>query len=107
MIMASPFPPAIDADVRDEDLFDSPNDKQAAGFDDDDEDNSVVDDSSTVVGAINKEEEIDQENYPDIITWENFLPPAPNSPQWQENDFNRIPKVYCNKAREDMFGDAA
>ena len=100
--MASPISPAIDADVCDEDIFDSPADKQAAGFGDDDEDDSVIDDSSTVVGAINEEEEIDQDNYREIgVTWENF-PPAPNSPQWRENDFNRIPKVYCDKARGDM-----
>ena len=30
--MASPLSPAIDADVCDEDIFDSPADKQAAGF---------------------------------------------------------------------------
>ena len=105
--MALPLSPAIDADVCDKDIFDSPADKQAAGFGDDDKDNSVIDDSSTVVGAINEEEEIDQDNYREIgITWENF-PPAPNSPQWRENDLNRIPKVYCDKARGDMFGDAA
>ena len=66
--------------MRDEDLFDSPIDKQAAGFGDNDEDDSVVDDSSTVVGAINKEEEIDQDTFPDTCTWENF-PPAPNTAQ--------------------------
>ena len=71
--MASPLSPAIDADVCDEDIFDSPADKQAAGFGDDDEDDSVIDDSSTVVGAINEEEEIDQDNYPEIVIWENSL----------------------------------
>ena len=103
--MASPISPAIDGDVCDEDLFDSPIDRDAAGFGDEDDDGSLVDDSSTVAGAIDEEDEMDEEAYPDICTWDNF-PPEPDSPQWRCNDFNLIPKVYFDKARGDMFKDA-
>ena len=63
--MASPTSPAIDGDVYDEDLFDSPLDRDAVGFGDEDDDGSLVDDSSTVAGAIDEEDEMDEEAYPD------------------------------------------
>ena len=76
--MASPISPAIDGDVYDEDLFDSPLDRDAAGFGDEDDDGSLVDDSLTVAGAIDEEDEMNEEAYPDVCSWENF-PPGPGS----------------------------
>ena len=103
--MASPTSPAIDGDVYDEDLFDSPLDRDAAGFGDEDDDGSLVDDSSTVAGAIDEEDEMDEEAHPDVCSWENF-PPGPGDSKWRPNDFNLIPIVHFDKARGDMFKDA-
>ena len=57
---SSPFSPAIDGDVCDEDIFSSPLNRDAAGFGDKDDDDSLVDDSSTVAGAIVEDDDIER-----------------------------------------------
>ena len=102
---SSPISPAIDGDVCDEDIFSSPLNRDAAGFGDEDDDDSLVDDSSTVAGAIVEEDDIDEAANPGICNWNKF-PPAPDDPKWRPNDFMDVPKVYYDKARGDMFGNA-
>ena len=84
--MASPISPAIDGDVCNKDLFASPLDRDSAGFGDEDDDGSLVDDSSTVAGAIDEEDEMDEDAYHEICNWDKF-PPGPDDPKWRPNDF--------------------
>ena len=103
--MDSPISPAIDGDVCDKDLFDSPLDRDAAGYGEEDGDGSLVDDSSAVAAAFEDEDDIDEAAYPGVCNWNKF-PTAPDDPKWRPNDFMDVPKVYYDKARGDMFGNA-
>ena len=99
--MVSPTSPAIDGDWFDEELFEDQIGIRAAGFDEDDEDEDV-DDGSTVAEALREEEDIDEETFPNMCMWNDF-PPKPNSNLWRPNNFNRLPNVFYDKARQDMF----
>ena len=101
MVLVSPASPAIDGDLFDEDIFDDQIGRQAAGYDEGDEDEEVDDDSEFAEG-LREEEDMDEETYPDICTWSNF-PPKPDSNLWKHNDFDRLPDVFYDKARQDMY----
>ena len=102
---SSPISPAIDGDVCDKDLFASPLDRDAAGYGEEDDDGSLVDDSSAVAAAFEEEDDIDEAVYPGICDWNKF-PPEPDDPKLRRNDFTVIPKLYFDKAKGDMFGNA-
>ena len=101
MVLVSPASPAIDGDLFDEDIFDDQIGRQAAGYDEGDEDEEVDDDSEFAEG-LREEEDMDEETYPDICTWSNF-PPKPDSNLWKHNDFDLLPDVFYDKARQDMY----
>ena len=98
--MESPASPAIDGDAVDEGIFDNEMDMEAAGLGVDDVDEEDI--NPSMAHTISEDDDIDEENYNGICNWQNFPPPS-NSPLWRPNNFNVIPMVYFDKARQDMF----